>query len=326
MEAKENMFSGIAVMRAEASSEYHAKHHTEASGQATLTPSMSLIPGDGGLLGVMNKKKRGRPRKYAPDGTVTIASSTRPISASAPAASSKFSTGKQGRARPIGTEIAVERRIEKCAGGGGAMHWDGSHFTPHVITVDAGEDVTAKIISFCQHGPRAICILSANGIISNATLRQSDSSGSTLTYEGRFEIVNLCGSVTPAEREGVRDRAGGLSVSLSTPNGQVVGGCIAGLMVAASPVQIIVGSFLPSNIFEHKPKKPKPQPAQVSVMASAGSVKAEQLNRHEQNNKGATTQNVSSSSAFQKESWPVQYKNNGLSSRQSTTDINIPLR
>lgn len=40
-----------------------------------------------------------------------------------------------------------------------------------------------KIISFSQQGPRAICILSANGIISNVTLRQPDSSGGTLTYE-----------------------------------------------------------------------------------------------------------------------------------------------
>lgn len=40
-----------------------------------------------------------------------------------------------------------------------------------------------KVISFSQQGPRAICILSANGVISNVTLRQPDSSGGTLTYE-----------------------------------------------------------------------------------------------------------------------------------------------
>lgn len=40
-----------------------------------------------------------------------------------------------------------------------------------------------KIISFSQQGLRAICILSANGVISNVILRQSDSSGGTLTYE-----------------------------------------------------------------------------------------------------------------------------------------------
>lgn len=40
-----------------------------------------------------------------------------------------------------------------------------------------------KIMSFSQMGPRAICILSANGVISSVTLRQSDSYGGTLTYE-----------------------------------------------------------------------------------------------------------------------------------------------
>lgn len=45
------------------------------------------------------------------------------------------------------------------------------------------QDVTMKVISFSQQGPRAICILSANGVISNVTLRQPDSSGGTLTYE-----------------------------------------------------------------------------------------------------------------------------------------------
>jgi hypothetical protein len=40
-----------------------------------------------------------------------------------------------------------------------------------------------KVISFSQQGPQAICILSANGVISSVTLRQPDSSGGTLTYE-----------------------------------------------------------------------------------------------------------------------------------------------
>lgn len=40
-----------------------------------------------------------------------------------------------------------------------------------------------KIISFSQQGPRAICIISAVGLISNVTLRQPNTSGGTLTYE-----------------------------------------------------------------------------------------------------------------------------------------------
>lgn len=45
------------------------------------------------------------------------------------------------------------------------------------------QDVSAKIMSFSQNGPRAVCILSANGAISNVTLRQPATSGGTVTYE-----------------------------------------------------------------------------------------------------------------------------------------------
>lgn len=45
------------------------------------------------------------------------------------------------------------------------------------------QDVATRILSFSQKGPRSICILSANGAISNVTLRQPGSSGGTLTYE-----------------------------------------------------------------------------------------------------------------------------------------------
>ncbi|KAL9998111.1 putative AT-hook motif nuclear-localized protein [Helianthus debilis subsp. tardiflorus] len=46
-----------------------------------------------------------------------------------------------------------------------------------------------------------------------------------------------------------------MSVSLSSPDGRGVGGSVAGLLVAASPVQIIVGSFLTGVQQEHKPAK-----------------------------------------------------------------------
>lgn len=47
----------------------------------------------------------------------------------------------------------------------------------------------------------------------------------------------------PTESQGTRSRSGGMSVSLSSPDGRVVGGGVAGLLVAASPVQV--------NIYHH---------------------------------------------------------------------------
>jgi hypothetical protein len=38
-------------------------------------------------------------------------------------------------------------------------------------------------MSFSQNGTRAVCVLSANGTISNVTLRQTGTSGGTVTYE-----------------------------------------------------------------------------------------------------------------------------------------------
>ena len=42
----------------------------------------------------------------------------------------------------------------------------------------------------------------------------------------------------PTDNQGTRSRSGGMSVSLSSPDGRVVGGGVAGLLVAATPVQV----------------------------------------------------------------------------------------
>ncbi|CAD6270602.1 unnamed protein product [Miscanthus lutarioriparius] len=156
-----------------------------------------------------------------------------------------LSSGRR-RGRPRGSG---RRQILATLGEWYALSAGGS-FTPHVIIVGTGEDVAARIMSFSQKGPRSVCILSANGTISNVTLRQPDPSGSTFTYEGRFEILQLMGSFTMAE-EG-RRRTGGLSVSLAGPDGRVVGGVVAGMLRAASPIQVIVGSFLPNSLKQHQ--------------------------------------------------------------------------
>lgn len=56
--------------------------------------------------------------------------------------------------------------------------------------------------------------------------------------QGRFEILSLSGSFLLSESGGQRSRTGGLSVSLSGPDGRVLGGGVAGLLTAASPVQV----------------------------------------------------------------------------------------
>ncbi|KAI4311679.1 hypothetical protein MLD38_036556 [Melastoma candidum] len=249
---------GVTVVGSNAPSEFHVAPRPENSAAGDAAPAaVDAGPPAGLLWGFPAKKKRGRPRKYGPDGSVTAALSPRPISSSAPVPPViDFSAPKRGKVKlAAGTFGKTGFHVDNL--GDWVACTVGANFTPHIITVNAGEDVTMKIISFSQQSPRAICILSANGVISSVTLRQPDSSGGTLTYEGRFEILSLSGSFMPSESGGTRSRSGGMSVSLSSPDGRVVGGGVAGLLVAAGPVQVVVGSFLAGEQHEQKPKKPK---------------------------------------------------------------------
>ncbi|KAG9138853.1 hypothetical protein Leryth_007478 [Lithospermum erythrorhizon] len=192
------------------------------------------IPSSGGaeVVGTaeQEKKKRGRPRKY-------------------------FSPEQKAEAKRLAAALAtspVYRPKKKDHGldfGGVAFNKSqfaafgntGQSFTPHVITVNAGEDVNQKILLFMQQSKREICIMSASGSVSNASLSQPATSGGSITYEGLFNILSLKGSYVFTDLGG---RTGGVSVCLSSSNGQIIGGSIGGPLIAAGPIEVIVGSFV----------------------------------------------------------------------------------
>lgn len=64
--------------------------------------------------------------------------------------------------------------------------------------------------------------------------------------QGRFEILCLSGSYMLAD--GSRGRTGGLTVSLSSPDGRVIGGGVGGVLIAATPIQV---SYPPSTTHNH---------------------------------------------------------------------------
>ncbi|TYH97701.1 hypothetical protein ES332_A12G260300v1 [Gossypium tomentosum] len=177
------------------------------------------------------KKKRGRPRKYALGGQVSLG--LLPLPSKPKSSSGSDASGqKRKKGRPPGTG-----RKQQLATLGEWMNSSaGLAFAPHVVTVGIGEDIVAKMLSFSQQRPRAVCILSGSGTVSSVTLRQPASSTPTVTYEGQFEILCLSGSYLLAEDGGPRSRTGGISASLSTPDGHVIGGGIATL-IASSLVQ-----------------------------------------------------------------------------------------
>ncbi|TYG54216.1 hypothetical protein ES288_D09G171600v1 [Gossypium darwinii] len=213
--------------------------------EATISTTATAVPGpSGGGVDSLGKKRRGRPRKYDADGNLRLPYK---LATTSP---TDFSSSKRGRGRPPASSnchllASIVELFASTAGG---------DFTPHVVTVNPGEDVAGKILSFSQKGPRGICVLSANGAVSTVCIRQPGSSGGILTYEGRFEILSLTGSFTDSDRGGGKSKTGGLSVSLAGPDGRVIGGGLAGSLVAASPIQVVIGSFMPNGYKVHKKK------------------------------------------------------------------------
>lgn len=270
MEDKEGPTLGVTVKGDEGLDGFHVASYVGPTAPSIVAPPPSMVvPPGHGTGSEMMKKKRGRPRKYAPDGSLAITLSPMPISASIPM-NGDFPGWNQGRAQPVDTFIKKSLNYELETNPGDRIaYFVGTNFTPHVITVNAGEDVSMKVMFFSQQGAHAICVLSANGTISNVTLRQPTSSGGTLTYEGHFEILSLSGSYMPTNNGGTKSRSGGMSISLAGPDGRVLGGGLAGLLVAAGPVQVVVGSFLPSHKQEQKHKKQRIEPTVTIVSPTA---------------------------------------------------------
>lgn len=186
------------------------------------------------------KKKRGRPRKYRPDGSnVSLGLSPLPSKSPVGMEAGAITPFPKKRGRPPGTG----RKQQLSSLGEWMNSSAGLAFAPHVMHIEAGEDVASKVLSFSQQRSRAVCILSATGTVSAVALRQPTASSANVTYEGRFQILCLSGSYLVAESGGSRDRIGGISVSLCSTDGHVIGGAVGGMLTAAGPVQVVLCSF-----------------------------------------------------------------------------------
>lgn len=56
--------------------------------------------------------------------------------------------------------------------------------------------------------------------------------------QGLFEILSLSGSYLLTESDGSRTKSGGLTITLSGPDGRVLGGILGGVLIASTSVQV----------------------------------------------------------------------------------------
>lgn len=110
----------------------------------------------------------------------------------------------------------------------------------HVMEIANGSDVAETLAQFARRRQRGVCVLSGSGTVTNVTLRQSSAPGAVMALHGRFEILSLTGAFLPGPAP---PGSTGLTIYLAGGQGQVVGGSVAGSLVASGPVMIIAATF-----------------------------------------------------------------------------------
>ncbi|CAN6236714.1 unnamed protein product [Urochloa humidicola] len=277
--------------------------HNTAIGSVSGSASATVPPAPAEPV----KRKRGRPRKYGPDGTMKAAQQQQQqqhLVSGPPRMGSSMAgadmLGGQGmedpaqkkrRGRPPGT--GKKQQTSPSVGNAFAGS-AGTSFTPHIITASPSEDVAGKITAFANQSSRAVCVLSAMGSVSRAVLRHPGDASpmsrvhtsqpykNPAIYEGFYEILSLTGSYNLAEGS-QGQQSGGLSVTLCSPERNVIGGVLGGPLIAASTVQVVLGSFHQGGS-KSKSKKAAKQAAFSPESLTGGGQEASPSSGHNQQN------------------------------------------
>ena len=116
--------------------------------------------------------------------------------------------------------------------------------SPYILEVSGGNDVVEAIAQFSRRKNMGICVLTGSGTVANVTLRQpSTTPGSTVTFHGRFDILSVSATFLPQQSGASPAVPNGFAISLAGPQGQIVGGLVAGGLMAAGTVFVIAASF-----------------------------------------------------------------------------------
>nr|CAD1826977.1 unnamed protein product [Ananas comosus var. bracteatus] len=133
--------------------------------------------------------------------------------------------GKRPRGRPPGS-----KNKPKTPAADAAEQSPAPAMRPHVLEIRPGHDVADALARFVRGRGVGICVLSAHGAVSDVTLRSGGGppaaaaaeGGAAVRLLGRLEVLSMSGALLPPASASA-SAAAGLTVSLSGPQGQVLG-------------------------------------------------------------------------------------------------------
>ncbi|CAD6338987.1 unnamed protein product [Miscanthus lutarioriparius] len=165
---------------------------------------------------------------------------------------------RRPRGRPLGSKNKPKPPVIITRDSPDALH-------SHVLEVAPGADVSACVAEYARRRGRGVCVLGASGAVGDVAVR-----GAAAPLRGRFELLSVTGTVLPPPAP---PEASGLAVLVSAGQGQVLGGCVVGPLVAAGPVTIFAATFA-NAVYERLPLADAPELLDVkpdlSTATSAG--------------------------------------------------------
>uniref|UniRef100_A0A1J3G9W0 AT-hook motif nuclear-localized protein n=1 Tax=Noccaea caerulescens TaxID=107243 RepID=A0A1J3G9W0_NOCCA len=153
-----------------------------------------------------------------------------PLSSSA--AASMESSVRRPRGRPPGSKNKPKPPVL-------LTQEPSSIMSPYILQVPSGNDVVEAINRFCRRKSIGVCVLSGSGSVANVTLRQPSPAapGSTITFHGKFDLLSVSAAFLPPPVSNF------FTVSLAGPQGQIIGGFVAGPLISAGTVYVVAASF-----------------------------------------------------------------------------------
>ncbi|KAG8369190.1 hypothetical protein BUALT_Bualt15G0125400 [Buddleja alternifolia] len=114
--------------------------------------------------------------------------------------------------------------------------------SPYILELPPGVDVIESTARFCRKRNLGLYVLNGNGVVTDVTLKQPNSTtpGATVTFHGRFDILSISATILPA---GATRGNGLFTISLAGPQGQMVGGLVVGPLVAAATIYLTAATF-----------------------------------------------------------------------------------
>ncbi|XP_020585126.1 AT-hook motif nuclear-localized protein 17-like [Phalaenopsis equestris] len=156
---------------------------------------------------------------------------------------------------------------------------------PYVLEIPSGHDIIDSLTRFSRHRKLGICVLAATGAAVNVTIQQAGAEAA-IVFHGRFEILSISATFMPPEMAALSPAAAVsavMTLSLAGPHGQVIGGTVAGPLLASGVVMVVAAAF--ANTTFHR--LPLEEEASVSVSGedATGEVAAQrQYHDEEQQN------------------------------------------